>query len=160
MKDLLFQVRSFQAYAVKGSIFDEMDVDVLALFRNRGLAALPVDIKCFLLEKGLGDAQNVLIPCTGKHGEVKAVYYVDKEKSTVEYWEATSMIHDLLDTVSKAGYASIAMNGIRMSSWSEGENVRIIREWVMDHPGSSIKTVLLVDLRGGFNKLAKAQPPR
>ncbi|MBR5703291.1 MAG: hypothetical protein IKX45_03470 [Bacteroidales bacterium] len=155
MKDLLFQVGPFQAYAIQGSIFDEKDVDVLALFRYPGLAALPINIKCFLFNKGLEEEQNVLLHCEGKHGNVKAVYYVDSIESTVKEEEATYLIHKLLDAVSKARYTSIAMNGIRMSYSSEAEIVRIIRDWVMVHPESPIKTILLVDLKGGFNKLAK-----
>lgn len=156
----IFDTGTLQAYAVQGSIFEEQSVDVLALFRNRGLAALPVDIKCFLLDKGLEEKQNILLPCEGTHGDVKAVYYIDNNKSPVDRQRATTMLFDLLDTVSKAGYISIAMNGIRTDGNSEYDNVRAIREWAVAHPGSSIKTVLLVDLRGGFNKLAKAQPPR
>ena len=156
----LFDTGTLQAYAVQGSIFEEKSVDVLAFFQYYGCAKLPIDLLRYMDEQRYEFAEKVFTPCEGKQGDVKDWYFVDSHKSVVDEAEANDMIWDFLDAVAKKGYSSIAMNGIRTDGDSEYDNVRAIREWAVAHPGSSIKTVLLVDLRGGFNKLAKAQPPK
>lgn len=151
-KDQILEVNSIKVYAVTGSIFENESVDVLALFQNPGLAELPIKIEMFLKDKALGNVQNVLIPCDGKHGDVKAVYYVNTAKTQGNLSQVASILNDCLNAVSEAGFSSLAMNGIKTRGFSENDNLRIIRDWALSHPDTSIKSIHLVDKRAGFRR--------
>ena len=153
-KDILYEKGEFQVYSATGSIFEERNVDVLALFENPGLATLPIRIKEFLNEKKIAEEQSALIPCEGKHGNVKAVYYAKATETKGIVHEVAKLLRKLLDTVSEAGYSTIAMNGIRTQGYSEYDNLRSIKEWIEAHPNTSIRKILLIDKRAGFTKLA------
>lgn len=152
-RDLVYEKESFQVYAVTGNIFEEQTTDVLALFQNPGMVDFPVKVNRFFKDNDLSIAQNVLIPCSGKHGNVKAVYYVNTAKTHGVFREVSNILYAFLDAVSAAGLSSIAMNGIRTLGDSESDNLQIIKEWFMVHLDTSIKTLLLIDKRAGFRRL-------
>ena len=155
--DLILEVNSIKVYAVTGSIFEKESVDVLGLFQNPGLAALPIKIDDFLREKSFGNVQNVLIPCDGKHGDVKAIYYVNTSGTHGDTHEVAKILQAFLDSVTQAGFSTIAMNGIKTRGFSESDNLRIIRDWALSHTDSPIRSILMVDKRAGFKRLANRE---
>ena len=143
-------IHNTEIIAVKGSIFDVENVDLLALFKNVGMAALPIRITDFLRKNGLAESSESLQPY-GKDG-IRYIYYAN---TCDLFWsrEIDGVVDDMLTKASERGLESIAMNGIRTSGWPEMDNLHSISNWLREHWETPIRQIQLVDLRGGFNKV-------
>lgn len=129
-----------QIIGVKGSIWQEKEVEVVALFEYIGLAALRAEMYLFLTKHNMPSDQVAF----ASFEAAPDVYYSPARSGSIE---------KMLDFVSERGYTSLAMNGVRMRDFSELRNLRIICDWLERHPESPIRTIRLVDLRGGFCKV-------
>lgn len=153
--DLLFMDKDFRVYAKTGSIFEEQNVDVLALFDNTEFYKLSYLIDSFFTGNSIAKEPNRLIPFSGTIGNVHAIYYARTSESQRSVREVKRFLFSMLDTVSGAGYSSIAMNGIKTLGYSEYDNARIIKDWRAANPKSILKKIYLIDKRAGFTKLAR-----
>ena len=155
--DLLFKEGDCSVFAKTGSIFEEKTVDVLVIFENPGYFRISSVIDTFFSENALRKEQCILIPSHGMIGDVKAVYYARVAKSNSGFREITKILETMLYTITKAGYSSVAMNGIKTLGYSEYDNVRIIKDWISTHQDTSLKRILLIDKKAGFTKLANKE---
>lgn len=154
-KDLLFMDKEFSVYAITGSIFEEQSVDVLALFDNTEFFKLSYLIDSFFTGNCIAKEPNKLIPCSGTIGNLHALYYARTNEAQKSYREVKKILFTLLDTVSRAGYTSIAMNGIKTLGYSEFDNVQIIKDWRAVNHNALLQKIYLIDKRAGFTKLAR-----
>ena len=152
--DVLFIDNEFSVFAKTGSIFEEKSVDVLALFDNAKFYKLSSLIDSFFAGNGIDKVPNRLIPCRSEIG-VHAIYYAKMNEAQRSLRDVKRILFTVLDTVSEAGFSSIAMNGIKTLGYSEYDNVSIIKDWRSDNHDSLLKKIYLIDKRAGFTKLAR-----
>lgn len=139
---------------VIGSIFEENNVDVLVLFEYVGLAELPIRMRSFMKEHEIPYDEDSCVYNKKSNENIKSFYYVRTIETGRKLENVSKIICSTLDKIAAEGYNSIAMNGVKTLGYSELDNVRIINKWLSLHPESSIKTIRLVDKRGGFNKIS------
>ena len=152
-KKLILEMDTHKVYGIIGSIFNNTECEVTALFQYNGCATLPAEMSEFLRRYQIPAVHGVLIESGLLPPVVKAVYYAQTFQALEKVKEVERIIDEALTLLSSKGYNSVAMNGVRTLGYTEFDNLLIIKRWFERHPESSIHTMHLVDKRGGFNRL-------
>ncbi len=152
-KKLILEMPFHKVFGVIGSIFNNVECEVTALFQYNGYSSFQVEMRKYLTTYQIPPVHGTLKESGVMPSDIKAIYYAETSQTLGKVKEVGLLIDNMLTLLSSKGYQSISMNGVKTLGYSELDNLRIIEKWFRQHPQSSIHTIHLVDKRGGFNKL-------
>ena len=151
-KELLLEIDGVKIFAVSGNVLRSYGCEVIAIFNKYCLDAVSYESQK-LLEYLHNSEEGVFITKDNLPDNCCALYFIETHRWSIDVDEVERVLVNLLDSMSKNGYKSVSMNGIRTCGYSELDNMRIILNWIRNTPGSSLKEIVLVDKDGGFNRL-------
>ncbi len=152
-KKLILDMPPHKVYGVIGSIFNNTECEVTAMFQYNGYSNLQLEMRKYLAAYQIPSDRDVLKESGPMPPKVKAVYYAQTSQSLGKVKEVGRIIENALSLISSKGYQSVAMNGVKTLGYSELDNLNIIENWFRKNPFSPIHTIHMIDKRGGFNKL-------